>query len=1089
MNVRTGRAARAVVAGAILVALVAPVAGVPGAGAAPGDISTLAGGGVGDNGLGPSGRLRAPQGLALDPAGNLYIADQGNNRVRKLSAAGVLTTVAGTGGSGYNGDGILATAATLNSPADVAVDGAGNLFIADLGNFRIRRVDAVTGIITTVAGSGFGDDFGDGGPALEAAMIPAAVAVDPTGRYVYYSDQNSSRVRRIDLVTGTIDAFAGQPFAYSYGGDNGPAVNASLNQAFGLAVDAAGNVYIADLGNNRIRRVDTAGVITTFAGNGSEGPPVDGVPATSSSVFLPSGVAVTPAGEVLIVEQFAYRVRKVDTAGIITTVAGNGTSGFSGDEGPATAAQLDQPSDAAGDAAGNVYISDTTNNRVRKVDPAGIIHTAAGGGVGDGGQARDAVVESPWGVAVDGFGNVYVSENAASGGAFSGDTAHRVRRITPAGTIATVAGTGAPGFSGDDGPATAAQLDGPRGVAVDAAGNVFIADCGNHRVRRVAVGTGIITTVAGNGTGTASGDGGPATAAGLSCPSGVFVVTTGANPAPGTLFIADAGAHQVRKVSPDGIITTVAGTGAAGYSGDHGLATAAQINGPADVAVDATGNLFIADERNHRVRRVNPAGIITTFAGDGRVGLGPDGVKATDSRVTGPTGVAVDGAGNLLIAEAGFARVRRVDRTTRIITTVAGKGVPGFGGDGGRAVDALLDRPTDVALDASGNLVLTDRNNDRVRLVEAGAPPPGPATGCGRVITTDTTLVADVGPCAGNGLVLGGDNVTLDLAGHRVFGDADRTGRDAGILLTGRKGVTVKGGTVEGFDAGVSVIGGSGNTIRDMVVRDNIGNPDSSVSEYGDGIVLLFSKENSVLDNLVTHNGNYDGIGVLGVGADRNLIQGNTVENTVTEGFSFGIGILVNPILSVDLPREVSLYRNRVLGNTVRDNESGGISTLSNINGVIEDNVVTGNGTDGFAFPGNGIGVQSLLFTDPNTRVLVRNNEVHGNGRSGIDVLSRSNRIVGNDASNNLTTFGGFDLLDENPDCDNNFWSGNIWGSGGFSPACTAAGGHEAPGTPVTPAAGTSAEEVRSAAAAARWEPPPRPHPPIPRSGRQPGPR
>ena len=256
----------------------------------------------------------------------------------------------------------------------------------------------------------------------------------------------------------------------------------------------------------------------------------------------------------------------------------------------------------------------------------------------------------------------------------------------------------------------------------------------------------------------------------------------------------------------------------------------------------------------------------------------------------------------------------------------------------------------------------------------------------------------------GQRLVVGADNVTLDLAGHRVFGNADRTGRDAGILLSGRKGVTVKGGTVEGFDAGVSVIGGAGNTIRDMVVRDNIGNPDSSISEYGDGIVLLFSKENSVLNNLVTHNGNYDGIGVLGVGSDRNLMQ-------------------------------------------------------------------------------------SLMFTDPNTKVLVRNNQVHGNGRSGIDVLSRSNRIVGNDASNNLTTFGGFDLLDENPECDNNFWSGNIWGSGGFSPACTAAGGHEAPAAPAAAPGGTSAEDVRAAAAAARWEPPPRAHPRPPSSGPQPGPR
>jgi sugar lactone lactonase YvrE len=280
-------------------------------------------------------------------------------------------------------------------------------------------------------------------------------------------------------------------------------------------------------------------------------------------------------------------------SGTITTVAGNGTPGFSGDGGPATNARLAYPTGVAVDAAGNLYIADRLNSRVRKVSTSGTITTVAGDGSagfsGDGGPATNAQLAGPYGVAVDAAGNLYIADFQNS----------RVRKVSTSGTITTVAGDGSFGFSGDGGPATNAQLAGPNGVAVDAAGNLYIADINNHRVRKVST-SGTITTVAGNGTPGFSGDGGPATNARLRPPTGVAV------DAAGNLYIADIFNQRVRKVSTSGTITTVAGTGIYGFSGDGGPATNARLAYPSGVAVDAAGNLYIADQNNHRVRKVAP---------------------------------------------------------------------------------------------------------------------------------------------------------------------------------------------------------------------------------------------------------------------------------------------------------------------------------------------------------------------------------------------------------------------------------------------------------------------------------------------------
>jgi sugar lactone lactonase YvrE len=335
-------------------------------------------------------------------------------------------------------------------------------------------------------------------------------------------------------------------------------------------------------------------------------------------------------------------------SGIISTVAGNGAAGFSGDGDPATSAQLYGPTGVAVDAAGNLYIADSSNNRIRKVTPGGVITTVAGNGSagfsGDGGPATSAQLAHPNDIAVDTAGNLFIVDT----------NNNRIRKVTPGGVITTVAGNGSVGFSGDGGPATAAQLNGPQAVAVDmTAGNLFIADTNNVRIRRVSPG-GVITTVAGNGSVGFSGDGGPATVAQFSGPEGIAVDSNG------NFYISDVYNYRIRKVTAAGIISTVAGNGISGFSGDGGPATAAQIYDPQEIAIDAAGTLFIADEANERIRMVTPSGVITTVAGNGIAGFSGDGGQATDAQLHGPEAVAEDTAGNLFIADEGNNRIRKV---------------------------------------------------------------------------------------------------------------------------------------------------------------------------------------------------------------------------------------------------------------------------------------------------------------------------------------------------------------------------------------------------------------------------------------------
>ncbi len=690
----------------------APSAHAQTAPAVVGIMSTVAGTGTagvgGDGGPATAAQINTPTGVAVDSAGNVYIADYTNHRIRRIAAgSGEMSTFAGTGVSGFLGDGGAATAARISGPTGLAVDAAGNVYIADQFNNRIRKVTVATGIISTVAGNGVAGFSGDAGLATAAQLNrPTGVVVAASGNF-YIADAYNHRVRKVTSATGVITTTAGTGTA-GYNGD-GPATGANLYYAWGVAVDAEENVFIADYNNHRIRKVTAAtGIISTVAGMTGAGFIGEAGPGPSARLYYPTGVAADASGTVYVADHYNQRIRKISaTSGVITTVAGSGTAAFGGDTGEAPAAQLNYAQGVALSATGALYIADSNNHRVRMVSPPTVVtrvmRTTAGTGTagynGDG-PATAAHLYYPYGVAVDAQGNVFISDTYNQ----------RIRKVTAAtGAISTVAGTGVAGYNGD-GPATTVRLYYPAGLAIDADGNLYIADQYNYRVRKLTAATGVLTTIAGIGTGGSTGDNGLATTAQLNLPTGVGL------DAANNVYIADQSNHKIRKVTvATGVITTIAGNGTAGVAGDGGPATTAQINSPTGVAVDGSNNVYIADYSNNRLRKVTAGtGVISTVIGS-TAGFRGESELAATAMLYAPTGVAVDATGDVYIADQFNNRIRKFTVATGRIATVAGGGTGDFGGDGSVATAAQLERPTGVAVDAAGNLHIADQFNHRVR--------------------------------------------------------------------------------------------------------------------------------------------------------------------------------------------------------------------------------------------------------------------------------------------------------------------------------------------------------------------------------------
>ena len=638
-----------------------------------------------------------PRRVAVDSKGNVYFSS--GNSVFKI-AGGTLSLVAGNARAGFSGDGGPAANAQLNAPQGIVVDPSGNIYIADTNNNRIRIV-TTNGIINTFAGNGqVGAPlaFGDGGPANQANLhLPGGLALDSKGN-LYIADTGDNLIREV-TTDGIINSIAGDSLP-GYSGNGASPINAEVHSPEDVAVDSSGNVYIADTANAYIRKITPSNnQINFIAGNGSVGYAGDGGLATSAGLIEPFALALDSNGNVYLTEPEDGRIREITISNNdINTVVGNGILGFAGDGGSALKAEIHQASGIAIDSSGNLYIADSLNNRIRKVS-GGTISTIAGSGAfsysGDGGPATSAQLFGPQATAVDAAGNLYIADT----------NNNVVREVNAKGVISTIAGTGTAGSSGDGGAATAAQLNAPQGIAVDAAGNVYIADTANAKVRRISGGT--ISTVAGNGTPGYSGDGGGAASAMLNTPVGLAIDSAG------NLYIADSGNNVVRKVSTGGTISTFAGNGSQGYSGNGGAAAAAQLNAPEGVAVDAAGNVYIADTLNSAIREVNSKGVIQTIGGTGRAGYTGDGGLATAAQFGSPTSIAVDAVGNLYIADSG-SRIRKIF-PSGIVNTIAGSTGLGYAGDGGTATSAKLNGANGVSVDAKGDVFFADTANNAVR--------------------------------------------------------------------------------------------------------------------------------------------------------------------------------------------------------------------------------------------------------------------------------------------------------------------------------------------------------------------------------------
>jgi hypothetical protein len=609
-----------------------------------GRATVLAGTGVtgttGDGGPARRAALDTPTGVAYSPSGTVYVAD--GNRIRAVSSDGQIRTVVGSTIAGFSGDGGPASAARLHSVFGLALDRAGNLYIADGDNHRIRVVDAATQHIRTIAGSGNETASGDGGPATKAGMSPLNLLVTTSGDVVF-TDFLNNRVRRISH--GVVSTIAGTG-NFGFSGDGGPATAADLATPHGLASGPQGSLYVTDNGNSRIRQITADGKIHTVAGSGAFGHTGDGGPATQAALADPFGITTDTSGALYISETDG--VRRVAPNGTIGTLAGNGTDAYGGDGGPAGAAQLSDPQDVVANGAGDLFIADDLNCRIRKIDhQTKLASTVAGTGVcgftGDGGPATLAQLNRPRAVAVDRAGNLFIADTNNL----------RVREVSAAtGRISTVAGTGALGPAGDGGKATGAALDFPYGIAVDGSGNLAISQYRSHTVRVVNGRTHVIRTAAGTGQQSPLGDGGPATKAGLSWPRAVAY-----GPA-GDLYIADTGHLRVRRVDArTGRITTVVGNGTSGFSGDNGPATAASVASLTGLAIGPDASIYLSDSSNHRVRRVR-AGVIRTIAGDGSAAFAGDGGVAVEAGILDPQGLVLDPSGALHVCDARSGRVR-----------------------------------------------------------------------------------------------------------------------------------------------------------------------------------------------------------------------------------------------------------------------------------------------------------------------------------------------------------------------------------------------------------------------------------------------
>ena len=638
-------------------------------------VTTFAGtGGAGfENNVKPFNYL---SGITIDSSGNLYVSDQNNNSIGKITPENVVTRLAGNGNtSSVDGSG---TNATFYWPSGITIDSSGNLYVGEYAGHVVRKITP-TGVVTTLAGSGTGQSL-DGTGTNARFYSPNGIAIDLSGN-LYVSDLNGSKLRKVTSA-GVVTTLAGSG---SGGYADGTGTNAQFLQLSGLTVDSSGNVFLADRLNHRIRKITSAGVVTTLAGSGigqgtSTGSFANGT-GTNASFSMPQGVAVDSSGNVYVVDGYNHRIRKVTSAGVVTTFAGNGT--LSSVDGTGTNATFVYPSSILIDSSENLYIGDG-NNTIRKITPSAVVTTLSATTYSN----IQAQFNTPFGVATDWNGTVYVADQ------FN----HRIRRITSAGVVTTLAGSGTPGAT--DGTGTGASFNYPYGVAVDSTGTVYVSDNANQCIRKITS-AGVVTRLAGSGTSTfADGTG---TGASFRSPSGITVDSSG------HVYLADRDNNRIRKITPVGVVTTLAGQTAAGSA--DGTGTNATFSGPIGVVADLFGNVYVSEFNNHRIRRITSDGIVTTLAGS-TVGFN-DGTR-TNAQFNFPQAISIDPLGVLYVAEEGGERIRKIT-PAGVVTTLAGTGSVGFAN--GTALQATFNNPHGIAVDRFRQAYVGDKDNHVIRKI------------------------------------------------------------------------------------------------------------------------------------------------------------------------------------------------------------------------------------------------------------------------------------------------------------------------------------------------------------------------------------
>jgi len=678
-------------------------------------VTNLAGSGLSGflNGSGSVARFSFPYGLSVDSDGNVYVADSNNNRIRKVTSTGSVSTYAGTGAAGA-ANSSSSSLATFSSPKSVTILG-GNLYVADTANHLIRRIvisaDTSTRTVSTFAGSTLG--FADGNGASAQFNTPSGLATDGAGS-LYVADEQNHRIRMI-TATGDVTTVAGTGDA---GLVNGKSNVARFHAPTGVVVGLDGNLIVADSDNHELRGIAIKPLTvpsTLIAGSAN----ADGVQVKSvldvNALGLAPGVtyyfrwksATTGNTQLLGQSFYLYDFPLVETKAAtnvspasaqlnanvdpkngrtvvtleystdpgllnpyqVSTPAGSGVAGFADATG--TAAQFNNPSGVVTNAAGDVFVADRLNHRIRKVTAAGVVTTFAGSGVAGfaDGNGTSARFEKPAGLAIDGGGNLYVAD----------EQGHRIRKITPAGAVSTFAGSGIAGFA--EGTAASARFLYPTGVAVDAAGNVYVADSGNHRIRVITAVDGMVGTL--SGTGVAGSNDGDAASAQFSSPK---ALTLGAGSA---VVVADTGNHKIRVIDA-GNVTTLAGDGTEGFV--DGLGTSARFSSPAGITRDAEGMVYVADAGNHRIRRITPDGQVSTLAGSGIAGHVDSPLTAlypaTACQFNQPAGITVDASGRLFVTQEGL--LRKIARSATLPSVTV---VPDATGTGPRDVYAAVDQP------------------------------------------------------------------------------------------------------------------------------------------------------------------------------------------------------------------------------------------------------------------------------------------------------------------------------------------------------------------------------------------------------------